>query len=114
MKEKEVIKERDYLYALVENKEEEDVIFVKSNSRLVKVKTSSIFFVEALKDYVVINVGDVKYTIHSTMKDIERKLAGDNFIRVHRSYIIRIDKIISIELKGIKEEIMLKHWKRST
>ncbi len=75
-KEKEVIKERDFLYALVENKEDgEGVIFVKSNSRLVKVNTAEILFVEALKDYVVINSEDAKYTIHSTMKDIEKKLA---------------------------------------
>ncbi|HRP61582.1 MAG TPA: response regulator, partial [Vicingus sp.] len=85
-KEQEIVKERDFLYSLVENKEGDDsVIFVKSNSRLVKVKSTDILFVEALKDYVVINLGDVRYTIHSTMKDIEKKLPSNDFIRVHRS-----------------------------
>jgi DNA-binding LytR/AlgR family response regulator len=101
-KEAEIIKERDFLYSLVENKEGDDgVIFVKSNSRLVKVKTSSILYVEALKDYVVINIGEAKYTIHSTMKDIEKKLSKSEFQRVHRSYIVRLDKIIAIEQPNI-------------
>jgi len=64
---------------------------------LVKVKTSDIYFVEALKDYVVINTANARYTIHSTMKDIEKKLPVSDFIRVHRSFIVRIDKIVAIE-----------------
>ena len=109
-KEMDVKKERDLLYSLVENKETKDVLFVKANSRLVKLKTKDIFFVEALKDYVVINTGDVKYTIHSTMKEIEKKLPANDFVRVHRSFIIRIDKIVSIEhanilLEGDKKQI---------
>jgi two-component system response regulator LytT len=73
-KEADVKKERDFLYSIVENKESKDIIFVKSNSRLVKVKTS-----------------------HSTMKDIEKKLPAHDFIRVHRSFIVRVDKIVAIE-----------------
>jgi two-component system, LytTR family, response regulator LytT len=96
-KETDVKKERDFLYSIVENKESKDIIFVKSNSRLVKVKTSDIYFVEALKDYVVINTNAARYTIHSTMKDIEKKLPASDFIRVHRSFIVRIDKIVAIE-----------------
>ncbi len=96
-KEMEVRKERDLLYSLVENKDSRDFIFVKSNSRLVKLKTSDIYFVEALKDYVVINALNSRYTIHSTMKDIEKKLPGEDFIRVHRSFIVRLDKIAAIE-----------------
>ena len=96
-KESEVKKERDMLFSLVENKDSKDFIFVKSNSRLVKLKTSDIYFVEALKDYVVINALTSRYTIHSTMKDIEKKLPSDLFIRVHRSFIVALDKIAAIE-----------------
>lgn len=108
-KEQEVEKERDMLYSLVENKEKEaanqlDFIFVKSNSKLVKLKASDIYFIEALKDYVVINTGDARYTIHSTMKDIETKLGGDQFIRVHRSFIVRLDKIASIDFPNLQLE----------
>lgn len=98
-KDTEVQKERDFLYSLVENKDEsaKDLLFVKSNSRLVKVNLKDIYYVEALKDYVVLNTQYTRYTIHSTMKDIEKKLDNGDFIRVHRSFICRIDKIQTIE-----------------
>ena len=97
-KEMEVKKERDILYSIVENKESSiGIIFVKSNSKLVKLNTSDIYFVEALKDYVVINTSNAKYTIHSTMKEMEKKLPSSEFIRVHRSYIVRMDKIAAID-----------------
>lgn len=96
-KEREVERERDLLFSIVENKDSKDFIFVKSNSRLVKLRTEDIYFIEALKDYVVINTLNSRYTIHSTMKDIERKLPSEDFIRVHRSFIVRLDKIAAIE-----------------
>lgn len=96
-KENDIKKERDLLYSIVEGKDNKDFIFVKNNSRLVKLKTNDIYFVEALKDYVVINALTTRYTIHSTMKDIEKKLPSDDFIRVHRSFIVRLDKIAAIE-----------------
>ena len=97
-KEAEVLKERDLLFNLVEGQGAgKDLLFVKSNSRLVKLRTSDIYFIEALKDYVVINMLNTRYTIHSTMKDIEAKLPESEFMRVHRSFIVRIDKIVAIE-----------------
>ncbi len=100
-KELEILKERDMLYSVVENKESTEFIFVKSKSRLIKLNTKDIYFIEALKDYVVINAASARYTIHSTMKDIEEKMPSDSFLRVHRSYIIRIDKIAQIETPNI-------------
>ena len=91
----------------VENKEKEanhEFIFVKSNSKLVKLNMKEIYFIEALKDYVVINVSDARYTIHSTMKDIETKLGTEQFIRVHRSFIVRLDKIASIDFPNLQLE----------
>jgi two-component system, LytTR family, response regulator LytT len=103
-KESEVRKERDFLYNLVENKEGGGIIFIKSNSKLVKLKTSEIYFVEALKDYVTINAKQGRFTIHSTMKDIDAKLSSGEFIRVHRSFIVRIDKIASIDFPNLVME----------
>lgn len=104
-KEQEIIRERDLLYSIVENKETtSDFIFVKSNSRLIKLKTADIYYIEALKDYVVIHTIDTRYTIHSTMKDIESKMGTANFIRVHRSFIVRLDKIASIEFPNLTLE----------
>jgi DNA-binding LytR/AlgR family response regulator len=104
-KEQEIIRERDLLYSIVESKDSSaDFIFVKSNSKLVKLKTEEIFFIEALKDYVVIHTDDTRYTIHSTMKEIENKMGTADFIRVHRSFIVRLDKIASIEFPNLTLE----------
>lgn len=101
----ELEKERDLLFSIVENKDEKDgFIFVKSNSKLVKLNTKDIYFIEALKDYVVINTLDTRYTIHSTMKEIESKMGTSEFIRVHRSFIVRLDKISSIEYPNLQLE----------
>lgn len=105
-KELEVIKERDLLFSIVENKEnaQSDFIFVKSNSKLVKLRNDEIYFIEALKDYVVFHTTKTRYTIHSTMKDIESKMGDEEFVRVHRSYIVRIDKIATIEYPNLTLE----------
>jgi DNA-binding LytR/AlgR family response regulator len=104
-KEQEMVKERDLLFSIVENKEQTgEFIFVKSNSRLVKLRNDEIYYIEALKDYVVIHTDGTRYTIHSTMKDIDSKMSSDEFIRVHRSYIVRLDKISTIEYPNLTLE----------
>ena len=87
-----------------------DIIYVKNRSRLIRVKTEDLLFVEALKDYVVIHTRTESYTIHSTMKDVETKLGDTDFMRVHRSYIVNIEAIESIKyaiitMDGIEKEI---------
>ena len=77
---------------------------MKANSKLVKINTKDIFFIEALKDYVVINTLDTRFTIHSTMKEIEQKMGKKKFIRVHRSFIVRLDKIASIDYPNLNLE----------
>lgn len=102
-KDVELKKERDFLYSLVENKDDagQEILFVKANSKLVKILLKDIYYVEALKDYVIINTQYARYTVHSTMKDIEKKLGTTQFIRVHRSFICRIDKIQAIENQNV-------------
>ena len=102
-KDAELLRERDFLYSLVENKDEKnkDILFVKSNSRLVKVHLKDIYYVEALKDYVIINTEFAKYACHSTRKDMYKKLGTTKFARVHRSFIARLDKIQSIDSQNV-------------
>lgn len=104
-KKKDQGKELELLYTLAESaKDSKEFIFVKANSQLIKLNTNEIYFVEALKDYVVINTLDKRYTIHSTMKDIEKNLGDADFARVHRSYIIRVDKIDLIDYPNLQLE----------
>lgn len=100
-KEMQVKKERDMYYSMVEKQDSNDMIFVKANQRLVKIRFEDIYFIEALKDYVVINTQERRYTIHSTMKDIERKMPEKYFVRVHRSFIVRLDKIKEIDHSNV-------------
>ena len=72
-------------------------IFVKTESRIVKINTKDILSIEALADYVMIVCLRDKYIIHSTMKGIENKLPPNDFVRIHRSHIVRLDKIESID-----------------
>jgi two-component system response regulator LytT len=96
-KESEVRKERDMLYQIMDSRDPGDRIFVKSKHGLVKLQADEVYYIEALKDYVVIHTRDTRYTVHSTMKDIEKKIPSDRFLRVHRSYIVNLDRIERIE-----------------
>ncbi|NQY68417.1 MAG: response regulator transcription factor [Flavobacteriales bacterium] len=77
--------------------ETSDEIFIKVNSVFEKVRISEILWIEALADYVIINTSERKYTVLSSMKSIVSKLPTKEFMRVHRSSIIRIDKISKID-----------------
>lgn len=72
-------------------------IFVKQDHKLVRVYTGDIRYVEALGDYVNIYTGRERYTVYTTMKELEAKLSPRDFARVHRKYIIRLDGIAAIE-----------------
>jgi DNA-binding LytR/AlgR family response regulator len=74
-----------------------DTIFIKKGNIIVKVNKSDILWIEGLGDYVTLNTQKEKFVVHSTMHAIEQKFASGDFIRVHRSFIIRIDKINNIE-----------------
>jgi len=103
-----VKKERDLYHSIVENKESQDSIFVRADYRLNKVNYKDIYFVEALKDYVVINTADNIYTTHTTMKHMMKILPEREFVRVHRSYIVRMDKIFSIKYPDLVIEGKMK------
>ncbi len=78
-----------------------DEIFIKHNTSLVKLKYADILWVEAMENYVILTTFDEKYTIHFTMKAIEEKLPPGQFIRVHRSFIVNVNSIHSIEDNAI-------------
>jgi DNA-binding LytR/AlgR family response regulator len=77
-----------------ENQEEEgDHIFIKSNLKKLKIFTSKIKWIEAFGDYVKVVTEEDSNLVLSTMKSFEKDLSKDKFIRVHKSYIINIDKV---------------------
>ena len=77
---------------------QQDSIFVKSDGQLHKVLFSDIRYIEGMKDYVLLYLCSEKRPLvtHITMKAVEEMLPAANFMRVHRSYIVALDKIDSI------------------
>jgi DNA-binding LytR/AlgR family response regulator len=72
-------------------------IFAKVNSDLIKINTDDILFIEAIGNYISIHTSSARHVVHTTMKAILDKISEKDFIRVHQSYIVRVDKIIHIE-----------------
>jgi DNA-binding LytR/AlgR family response regulator len=75
---------------------DDEEIFIKKGSSLVKLKLRDIIYIEALENYVTLTTCNDKFTIHFTMKAIENQLPSGVFIRVHRSFIINKSMIQTI------------------
>jgi DNA-binding LytR/AlgR family response regulator len=79
-------------------------IFIKEGTRLLRVELDDIYYVMGLKNYVSILTKSHRIVSLQTMKQIEELLPAHRFIRVHRSYFVALDKIISVE----KQQIQMK------
>lgn len=88
-----------------ESNPESPFIFVKiDKKRMKKIFFNEILVIESLKDYLKINTLTGKYIIHSTLSDFTDLLPERNFLRIHRSYTIAIDKIDAVEGNSIEIE----------
>jgi DNA-binding LytR/AlgR family response regulator len=79
------------------SKVEHEFIFLKDKGALRKIKLSDILWIEAMGDYVKIHLPEKWFMLHSTLKSLEEKLPLSKFLKVHRSYIVALDKIDYIE-----------------
>lgn len=77
--------------------EEQGFVFVKDNGVLKRITIDDILFLEAMGDYVKVHTPQKFHVVHATLKSIEEKLPSSKFIRVHRSYIVAINKIDYIQ-----------------
>lgn len=80
---------------------ETDHIFVKTEYKLVRVNTADIVYVEGMQNYIVICTPTEKITSLQTMKKTEGQLPSSQFLRVHKSFIVALNKISSIERNRI-------------
>jgi len=76
--------------------------FIKSDSKLVKIFFDDILFVEAVQNYVNIYTADKKYITYLTFKSVEEYLPVNDFIKTHKSYIVPIKKVESIQSNEVK------------
>ena len=77
--------------------EEQGFVFVKDNGILKRISIDDILFLEAMGDYVKVHTSQKFHVVHATLKSIEEKLPTSKFVRVHRSYIVAINKIDYIQ-----------------
>ena len=82
--------------------DDEDFIFVKSNLKKKKVFLNELKYIEALGDYVKLVTYNEPIIVLSTMKAFEKQLPVDRFMRIHKSYIINIDKIEKYNSRNIE------------
>ncbi len=92
-------KARDILASATEEVKlsEDEFIFIRDSNIVRKLKFDDILYAEAMGDYVKIFTPQKFYAIHSTLKAVEERLPGIQFHRVHRSYIVAINKIDTIQ-----------------
>lgn len=82
---------------------ETNYIFVRADYSLIKIDCNDILYIESIDDYLRIHLSGKKPVMTlSTLKAIEDKLPSSNFIRVHRSYIVALNKIESVRGKNIQ------------
>lgn len=71
--------------------------YVKTDNRIEKIFLNDIYFAEALQNYVCIHSKEKKYTTYLTFKALEEYLPADKFLKIHKSFIVAISKVDSIE-----------------
>jgi DNA-binding LytR/AlgR family response regulator len=99
------------------NAKNEEYIFIKSNLKKRKVLVSSILWIEALGDYIKLITNDENYVILSTMKAFEKEVEQYSFLRIHKSYIVNLNKIKRFNSKFVEinsENIPLSRNKKKT
>ena len=84
------------------NETEGEHIFVKSNLEKRKVYIKEIKWIEALGDYVKVVTEENSLVVLSTMKAFEKELPEGKFLRIHKSYIVNLDKIDRFNSKNVE------------
>jgi two-component system, LytTR family, response regulator LytT len=82
---------------------EENFLFIKADYKMLRVDFENILFIESLKDYIKIHLADKTKPLMtlSSLRSIEEKLPAARFVRLHRSFIVAIDKIDAITKSSV-------------
>jgi len=97
-----VVRVRQKLDSGNSNLPSQSFLFIKTGHRLQKVLLNEILFIEGMRDYRKIHCVNSKIMTLETFRVLEEKLPGQQFCRVHKSFMVAIDKIESIERGSIK------------
>ncbi len=84
---------------------DKEYMFVKADKKLVKVDFDDMVYIEGLKDYVIIRNEDSRVITLQTMKSLEARLPASKFRRIHRSYIVHLEKVRAVEGNSVEVEV---------
>jgi DNA-binding LytR/AlgR family response regulator len=80
---------------------DKDFFFVKSGYKILKVNFNDILYIEGLSEYIIIKTKTVNIITLQSFKNIEKTLPGSGFIRIHKSYLVSLSKIDSVEGQNV-------------
>ena len=83
------------------------IIFVKVDGKQVRINVTEIYFIEGLSDYIRIHLNNERLVVYETLKGFITKLPSNNFMRIHKSYIVNLSKIKSVDGNSIRHELGL-------
>ena len=79
-----------------------DYFFIRCNNKFEKIVFDELLFIEAASNYVLLHTTDKKYITYLSLKGIQESLPESSFIRVHKSFIVSLSKIESLDTEEIK------------
>lgn len=101
------------------SEKESDFFFIKCDHKFEKIKYDDVQYVEAMQNYCIVHTRERKFITHITLNGLEEKLPESKFLKVHKSFIISLDKINSVDgseiaidaaripiSRGLKDEVM--------
>ncbi|MEM6698933.1 MAG: response regulator transcription factor, partial [Bacteroidota bacterium] len=86
-----------YEYANHQEKASEDFIWIKNGGRMEKIDLKEIQYLESMQNYVLLHKSKQKITLHNTLKNVLTYLSEDRFLKVHKSYVINLAFLKSVE-----------------
>ncbi|WJS94160.1 LytTR family DNA-binding domain-containing protein [Flavobacterium johnsoniae] len=81
----------------VETAKGDSHIFIKVDKKMMKINIEEILFVEGMKEYIKVVTPDKTYITHKSLTSLSEELPADKFLRIHKSYVIALNKVKSIE-----------------
>jgi DNA-binding LytR/AlgR family response regulator len=81
----------------VETTKGDSHIFIKVDKKMMKINIEEILFIEGMKEYIKVVTPDKTYITHKSLTSLSEELPSDRFLRIHKSYVIALNKVKSIE-----------------
>jgi DNA-binding LytR/AlgR family response regulator len=78
-----------------------EFIFIRDSNIIRRLHLDDIYYTEAMGDYVKFHTKDKLYAVHGTLKSVEGRLPGRRFVRIHRSYIVSLRHIDTLQERGV-------------